>query len=328
MKISSRIKQVLSISLVSVLAATVMPSTASAYEEYEYDDSVVTVEVDLGDGGGGDTGCEGISTLELPDNTLRARFDQFEEANPDLTIIDYLSWWWGDEDNEFSQLDLENYLYQLDFRLGDDTYTLEPENATVASLTSVRYSSPGYVDEDTNQDRVIDVTDSPNYLAESRRTYITDSFEVGFDANDCIASEDIGLLLAGRGYVTRWDGLAWASADVDRGEDVSSSVNRGEAHLISPVSLFNNSLPRQSARGVVVFGDNEVGSGEDLFDWSPIAFGDAGEPEMRAALRIYGADPTGKYQTKFYYLLEVGDENYFDGLWWLLDDYFDEGWLP
>lgn len=328
MKISSRFKQILSVTLVSVLAATVMPSTASAYEEYAYDDSVVTVEVDLGDGGGGDTGCEGISTLELPDNTLRARFDQFEEANPDLTIIDYLSWWWGDEDNEFSQLDLENYLYQLDFRLGDDTYTLEPENATVASLTSVRYSSPGYVDEDTNQDRVIDVTDSPNYLAESRRTYITDSFEVGFDANDCIASEDIGLLLAGRGYVTRWDGLAWASADVDRGEEVSSSVNRGEAHLISPVSLFNNSLPRQSARSVVVFGDNEVGSGEDLFDWSPIAFGDAGEPEMRAALKIYGADPTGKYQTKFYFLLEVGDENYFDGLWWFLDDYFDEGWLP
>ena len=327
MKISSRIKQVLSISLVSVLAATVMPSQVLAYESYEYDDSVVTVEVELSDGGG-DTGCEGISTLELPDNTLRAQFDQFEEANPDVTITDYLSWWWGDEDDEFSQSNFEAYLSEVDWRLGAGEYTLEPENATVASLTSIRYSAEGYLDEDTNQDWVIDATDSPDYLAESRRTYITDSFEVGFDANDCIASEDIGLLLAGRGYVTRWDGLAWASADVDRGEDVSSSVNRGEAHLISPVSLFNNSLPRQSARNVVVFGDGEVGGGQDLFDWSPLAFGDAGEPEMRAALRIYGADPTGKYQTKFYYLLEVGDEGYFDGFEWFVLDYLDDDWLP
>jgi hypothetical protein len=115
---------------------------------------------------------------------------------------------------------------------------------------------------------------------------------------------------------------------VDEDERISGVVNRAEAHLISPVSLFNNSLPRQSARSVVVFGDDEVGGGEGLFYWSPIAFGDEGQPQMRAALRIYGANPTGKYQTKFYYVLEVGDEEYFDGLLWFVFDYFDEGWLP
>ena len=373
MKNSSRIKQVLSISLVSVLAATVMPSQVLPYEEYEYDDSVVTVEVDLGDGGDGDTGCEGISTLELPDRTLRARFDQLEPGlSRDPDIIDYLTWYWDDYGSDgLSQWDLEDYFENLDNRLGSGTPTLVP-SGDIDELLSISYSTVRFVDEDTNQDGIIDEdlnldgeidefgvtysterfveedtnqdgiidgSDAPDYLTETRRAYVTDSFSVGFDANDCMTSDDIGLLLAGRGYVKRWDesaGLAgaWVTADVLRedadGSDVriSGVVNRAEAHLISPVSLFNNSLPRQSARSVVVFGDGEVGGGEGLFDWSPIAFGDEGQPQMRAALRIYGANPTGKYQTKFYYLLEVGDENYFDGLWWFFGDYFDEGWLP
>ena len=356
MKISSRIKQVLSISLVSVLAATVAPSQVLAYDEYEYDDSVVTVEVDLGDGGDGDTGCEGISTLELPDRTLRARFDQLEPGlSRDPDIIDYLTWYWDDYGSEgLSQWELDDYLANLDMRLGGDTPTVVP-SAGIDVLLSISYSTvrfreddadqdgiidestetyttERFVEEDTNQDGIIDGSDAPDYLTETRRTYVTDSFPVGFDANDCMDSEDIGVLLAGRGYVKRWDAGAWVTADVLRydsfEERVSSVVNRAEAHLISPVSLFNNSLPRKSARNVVVFGDNEVGSGEDLWDWSPIAFGDEGQPQMRAALRIYGANPTGKYQTKFYYVLEVGDEAYFDGLWWFLDDYFGEDWLP
>jgi uncharacterized protein YqkB len=359
MNISSRIKQVLSISLVSVLAATVMPSQVLAYEEYEYDDSVVTVEVDLGDGGDGDTGCEGISTLELPDRTLRARFDQLEPGlSRDPDIIDYLTWYWDDYGSDgLSQWDLNDYVVNLDNRLGSDTPTLVP-NDDIDELLSISYSTvrfsdedldldgdidsseetystERFVEEDTNQDGIIDGSDAPDYLTETRRAYVTDSFSVGFDANDCLTSEDIGLLLAGRGYVKRWDQSAgaWVTADVlrenvDEDERISGVVNRAEAHLISPVSLFNNSLPRQSARSVVVFGDGEVGGGEGLFDWSPIAFGDEGQPQMRAALRIYGANPTGKYQTKFYYVLEVGDEEYFDGLLWFVFDYFDEGWLP
>jgi hypothetical protein len=360
MKISSRIKQVLSISLVSVLAATVMPSQVLAYEEYEYDDSVVTVEVDLGDGGDGDTGCEGISTLELPDRTLRARFDQLEPGiSRDPDIIDYLTWYWDDYGSDgLSQWDLNDYFDNLEYRLGSGTPTLVPSD-DIDELVSISYSTVRFVDgdtdqdgdiddsgetysterfveEDTNQDGIIDGSDAPDYLTETRRAYVTDSFPVGFDANDCMASEDIGLLLAGRGYVKRWDesaGLAgaWVTADVLR-EDadvrISGVVNRAEAHLISPVSLFNNSLPRQSARSVVVFGDGEVGGGYDLGNWSPIAFGDEGQPQMRAALKIYGANPTGKYQTKFYYVLLVDDEEYFDGLAWFVFDYLDEDWLP
>jgi hypothetical protein len=298
---------------------------------------VVTVEVDLGDGGGGDTGCVGISTLELPDSTLRARFDGLELGTEDPDVIDYLTWW-NEPDGELTNADLEGYLVGLGTRTL--TYTVTTTNddpPTVDNLTSISYSQDlgFFLDEDRNRDRVIDGTDSPDYLPENRRSYISDSFVIGFDADDCMASENIGLLLAARGYVKRSvdNGYTWATADVDRDFDgvygSTSFVNRGEAHLISPVSIFNNSLPRKSARTVGVFGDGEVGGGYDLEDWSPIAFGDAGQPEMRAALQIFGSNPTGKYQTKFYYLLEVGDEAYFDGLEWFIFDYLgDEGYLP
>lgn len=324
---SARIKQVISVALVSVLAATVMPSTASAVPEYYYDDGVVTVEVDLGDGGGEDTGCVGLSTLELPDNTLRARFDELELGITDPTVIDYLTYWWSSDDQEFTQSDFDNYLSALQNQLGSGTYTLSPVGATVDTLTSISYSFEGYVYSDLNQDQIIDGSDAPDYLTENRRTYISDSFEVGFDANDCVASEDIGLLLAARGYVKHWDEIdqSWDNADVYY--EGISYVNRGEAHLISPVSLFGNSLPRKSARTAEVFGDGEIGAGYDLEDWSPIAFGDAGQPQMRAALKIFGSNPTGKYQTKFYYLLEVHDEEYFDGLEWFIFDYLDENYL-
>jgi len=328
MKKSTRIKQILSVALVSVLAATVMPSTASANGEYyDYDDNVVTVEVELSDGGG-DTGCVGLSSLELPDNTLRARFDGLELGISDPTVIDYLTWWWGADEGEFNQVDLDGYLTMLQNQLGSGTYTLVPEDATVDNLTSISYSLDGYVFSDRNQDQVIDGSDSPDYITENRRTYVSDSFVVGFDANDCMASEDIGLLLAARGYVKHWDEEEeeWAIADIDT-EGYTSAVNRGQAHLISPVSLFGNSLPRKSASYPEVFGDGEVGGGYDLEDWSPIAFGDEGQPEMRAALQIFGSNPTGKYQTKFYYLLEVGDEEYFDALEWFVYDYLGD-YLP
>lgn len=315
------------------MAATVMPSPVSATQEYYYDDSVVTVEVDLGDGGGGgDTGCVGLSTLDLPDNTLRARFDGLELGISDPTVIDYLTWLWEAEDGEITQVDFEGFLSFLQIQLGSGTYTLAPEGANVDTLTSISYTLEegyGYVWADMNQDLVIDDRDTPDYLTENSRTYVSDLFVVGFDANDCMASDDIGVLLAARGYVKHYDEVeeTWETADVGV-VGTTSVVNRGEAHLISPNSLFGNSFPRKSARFVGVYGDGEIGVGSDLEDWSPIAFGDAGQPEMRAALNIFGSNPTGRYQTKFYYLLEVGDQQYFEGLDFLFDYLSNEGYQP
>ena len=341
MKGSSPIKQVLSVALVSALAATVMPSTVSAEPGYyDYDERVVTVEVDLGDGGGGDTGCVGMSTLELPDNTLRARFDELELgiADPTVTVIEYLNWAVGDNyyGGDFNEGDLEDYLNDLDEWLGDYTYTLNPEDASLGTLISISYQvnrgfGNEYLAEDTNQDGIIDATDAPDYQTVTRRSYVSDSFRVSFDANDCIDSDDLGLLRAARGYVMRSvdDGDTWETADIDT-EGTTSSMNRGGAHLRLQTSLLGGliSIPRETAREccVEVLEDGEIGGIYDVH-YSPISFGDSGQPQMRAVLNVFGSNPTGKYQTKFYYLLEVGDEEYFDGLYWfdepLFDDYFD-----
>jgi hypothetical protein len=125
------------------------------------------------------------------------------------------------------------------------------------------------------------------------------------------------------------DGDTWETADIDT-EGTTSSMNRGGAHLRSQTNLLGGltSIPREITTQccVVVLEDGEIG-GTYLEHYSPISFGDSGQPQMRAVLNVFGSNPTGKYQTKFYYLLEVGDEEYFDGLYWfdepLFDDYFD-----
>ena len=334
MKKLSRIKQILSVALVSVLAATVMPSTASAYDEpFDYED-VVTVEVDLGGGPGEEVGCEGVATLELPDNTLRARLDSRQPGITDPDIIDYLLWWWGsDEGNslldslnieptEFTDDDLDDYVDYLVARglspvlyVGADVN----ENATVDNLTSIAYdyevAGIGYLDEDTNQNGVIEETDAPDFLTETRRVYSSDVFEVSYEATDCVDSSEIGVLYATRGYVERFlvvdnDFSAWAPAEADW-EDNTSSVNRGQAYLRGNLSALGGfiSVPAKVAMEPYVT-DEPVGDLDDIYDWDPIALGDAGSVEMRAVMKIFGASPTGKYRTQFYYQLLTGEENY------------------
>jgi hypothetical protein len=329
MKISSRIKQVLSITLVSVLAATVMPSAVSAEEEYYDYEDVVTVEVDLGDGGGGPIGCEGISTLELPDNTLRARSDSIQPGISDPNIIDYLFWLEGsnssysfldNEPTEFNDDDLDSYVQELSN--ASLTPVLNDSNgpntdATVDTLASITYdtsTSLGYVDEDTNEDGIIDVTDAPDYLSETRGVYASDVFVVEYDANDCIDSDEVGVLYTSRGFVERLaneDLATWESAEADW-ETSTSSVNRGTAYLRGNVSLLGGliSIPAKIATDPVVT-DEPVGSYVDIFDyWDPISLGDAAEVEMRAVMKIFGSNASGKYRTQFYFQLLTGEENY------------------
>jgi hypothetical protein len=327
MKKSSRIKQVLSVALVSVLAATVMPSTASAYdEEIPYED-VVTVEVDLGDGGGGPIGCEGISTLELPDNRLLARSDSLQPGIVDPNIIDYLLWLRGSnynysllgtEPTEFTDDDLDDFIQELTI----DTLTpvLNDSSgpnvdATVDTLTSITYDfSLGYIDEDTDQNGIIDGADSPDYITETRGVYASEVFVVEYDANDCIDSDEVGVLYTTRGFVERLanGGYAeWESAEADW-DTSTSSVNRGTAYLRGNVSLLGGliSIPAKIATDPVVTGE-PVGEYVDILDyWDPISLGDAAAVEMRAVMKIFGSNASGKYRTKFYFQLLTGEENY------------------
>jgi hypothetical protein len=335
MKKSSRIKQILSVALVSVLAATVMPSTASANGEYYDYEDVVTVEVDLGGGPGEEVGCEGVATLELPDNTLRARLDSRQPGITDPDIIDHLLWWWGsDEGNplldildieptEFTNDDLQDYVdYLRDQGLSPVLYVGSGanENATVDNLTSIAYDyfqSSGYLDEDTNQNGVIEETDAPDFLTETKRVYSSDVFEVSYEATDCVDSSEMGVLYATRGYVQRLlvdendpNVSSWADAEADW-DEYTSSVNRGQAYLRGNLSALGGfiSIPAKVAMEPYVT-DEPVGSLYDIYDWDPISLGDAGSVEMRAVMKIFGASPTGKYRTQFYYQLITGEENF------------------
>jgi len=333
MKKSSRIKQILSVALVSVLAATVMPSTASADPEYINYDDVVTVEVDLGGGPGEEVGCEGMSTLELPDNTLRARLDSRQPGIPSPDIFDLLLWYWGSdnglpfnnlgpEDTEFTNSDLISYIGYLDAigvspvrYVGND----ETPDATISNLTSISYdfeTPEGYLEIDTDQDGRIDGADAPDFLTETKRVYSSDVFEVSYEATDCVDSSDIGVLFASRGYVERFlvgdnNISGWAPAEADWYE-YTSSVNRGQAYLRGNLSALGGfiSIPAKVAMEPYVTGE-PVGDPDDIYDyWDPIALGDAGSVEMRAVMKIFGASPTGKYRTQFYYQLLTGEENF------------------
>ena len=335
MKISSRIKQVLSVTLVSVLAATVMPSTASAYdEEIPYED-VVTVEVDLGGGPGEEVGCEGVATLELPDNALRARLDSRQPGITDPGIIDYLLWkvgsysqpLIGNEATEFTNDDLADYFEYLtelgvspELYVGDQATTISA--AQVSTLTSITYdyeTDEGYLEIDTDQDGRIEGEDAPDFLTETRRVYSSDVFEVSYEATDCVDSSEIGALYASRGNVQRElvDEIdptvrSWADAEADW-EDNTSSVNRGQAYLRGNLSALGGfiSIPAKVAMEPYVDNNDPVGGSYDIYDnWDAISYGDAGSVEMRAVMKIFGASPTGKYRTQFYYQLITGEENF------------------
>jgi hypothetical protein len=334
MKKSSRIKQILSVALVSVLAATVMPSTASAYdEEIPYED-VVTVEVDLGGGPGEEVGCEGVATLELPDNTLRARLDSRQPGITDPGIIDYLLWKVGSysdyslvgyEATEFTDGDLADYFeYLTQLGVSPELYVGEQmmTGATVSTLTSIAYdyeTAEGFLEIDTDQDGRIEGEDAPDFLTETRRVYSSDVFEVSYEATDCVDSSEIGALYASRGNVQRElvDEIdptvrSWADAEADW-EDNTSSVNRGQAYLRGNLSALGGfiSIPAKVAMEPYVDNLDPVGGEEYIYEnWDAISYGDAGSVQMRAVMKIFGASPTGKYRTQFYYQLVTGEENF------------------
>jgi hypothetical protein len=334
MKKSSRIKQILSVALVSVLAATVMPSTASADPEYINYEDVVTVEVDLGGGPGEEVGCEGVATLELPDNTLRARLDSRQPGITNPDIIDYLLWVWGSNDQilpfgdlgpeptEFTDDDLDDFYNWLSYsaEISPVLYVGDTPNpdATVSNLTSISYdSSSNFYYLDTNLNGSIDAADAPDFLTETKRVYSSDVFEVSYEATDCVDSTDIGVLYATRGYVQRLlvdesdpNVSSWADAEADW-DEYTSSVNRGQAYLRGNLSALGGfiSIPAKVAMDPEVT-DEPVGEVYDIYDWDPISLGGAGSVEMRAVMKIFGASPTGKYRTQFYYQLITGEENF------------------
>ena len=330
MKKSSRLKASLSLLLVSTLAATIMPTSVNA-ETTEFEDNVVTVEVDLGSEGPDPELCEGFATLTVPGDTMTATLNRRVDGNSSPTMADLLGYFWGEYstydqtagelyDNEDLQASLDdlNNVAGLDWR-GSFNAVKNPVDATIDTLVSIDYqpiisdgNPTAYRFEDLDKDGDIDIADAPDLLTETRRSYSTDWFTLSYDANDCLESEDLAMVMVARTPVLRAadDQAEFVDAEVTEEANYyqTSVESKAEAYLKVRTNLFGGliSLPNAIAWHTVTdFSEYEP------WEVDPVAFGDEGSAEMRAMMNIYGASPTGIYQANYHYQLEVNDEEYF-----------------
>jgi hypothetical protein len=329
MKKSSRLKTSLSLLLVSILAATIMPTSVNA-ETTDFEDNVVTVEVDLGSEGPDPELCEGFASMTIPGDTLPATLNRRVDGNSSPTMADLLAYFWGDYsaydqtaelyDNE----DLQNSLNILNNVGGPDYYVnwnavKDPEDATIDTLVSIDYQpiiSDGiptqYRSEDLDKDGDIDISDAPDFITETRRSYSTDWFTISYDANDCVESEDMAMVLVTRAPVLRAanDGAEFIDAEVPWADNFyeTNVDSKAEAYLKVRTDLIGGLI---SVPNTVAWDTVTNFSEYDPWDVDPVAFGDEGSAQMRAMMNIYGSSPTGIYQANYYYQLEVNDEEYF-----------------
>jgi hypothetical protein len=323
-----------------------MPTSVNA-ETTDFEDNVVTVEVDLGSEGPNPDLCEGFASMTVPGNTLPATLNRRVDGNSSPTMADLLAYFWGDYDWETNSAELytdEDFQGQLNYlnNVVESPYYFDwnavtvPENAAIADLVSIDYQpieeegmQTQYLQEDRNKDGSIDIADAPEFITETRRSYSTEWFTVSYDANDCMDSEDMAIVVVGRAPILRaadendvfveaelmWDENNWYNADID---------NKAEAYLKVRTNLIGGlvSLPNSVAWGTI----------SDFSDYAPwdvdaVAFGDEGSAQMRSMMNIYGASPTGIYQANYYYQLEVNDEEYFFDEFGFFGCYFFGGCL-
>jgi len=326
MKKPSRLKTSLSLLLVSVLASTIMPTSVNA-ETTDFGDNEVTVEVDLGSGPDPEL-CEGFASLTVPGETIPATLNRRVDGNSDPSMADLLGYYWG-EYSAYDQIaeelyddeDLQSTLNSLNNVEGPDynwNAVKNPVDATLDTLVSIDYEPivsdgiPMYLPADIDQDSDIDLADAPEFLTETRRSYSTDWFTISYDANDCLESDDMAVVMVTRTPTLRAanDGAEFVESELtweDSPYDVSVE-GKSEAYLKIRTNLIGGlvSLPYEAAW-------NPITDFADYGPWDvdPVAFGDEGSAEMRSMMNIYGASPTGIYQANYFYQLEVNDEEYF-----------------
>jgi hypothetical protein len=246
-------------------------------------------------------------------------------------MADLLGYYWGQYDSYdqtadelYDDEDLQSTLNSLN-NVGGPDYFVNwnavkfPEDATISTLVSIRYQpiiSDGnpteYRSEDIDQDGDIDINDAPEWITETRRSYSTDWFTVSYDANDCLESDDVAVVIVTRTPTLRAanDGAEFVESELtweDNPYDASVE-GKSEAYLKIRTNLIGGlvSLPYEAAWDPITdFADYAP------WDVDPVAFGDEGSAEMRSMMNIYGASPTGIYQANYYYQLEVNDEEYF-----------------
>lgn len=332
MKTKNPLKTFLSIALVSVMAATVMPTTASAEEDFP-DVEQITVQVELGEIDPDDDGlCDGFAVLNIPnDQIMTAGLVGQKSGTTNPTIEQVLDFFGESLDDLQSPVESVNADGQRIITY-DPSYPqyglLDDGSYGPIVVDGVQQMSNYYNVADRNEDGVIDISENadgfPFAMTLARRGFATDSFEISFDVDDCILSDKLGVLLAYREPLTKYDSdsNSWETAELEwspfhpSGAD-SVTENTGYAALFLDVNALNGliKLPVIVAIDPIYYEDYEgefSGPYSFLNDSDPIAFGKDASASMRAGVEIIGNGSSGTYRVNFGYALEVF--NYYGGL--------------
>jgi hypothetical protein len=214
------------------------------------------------------------------------------------------------------------YGFELEETFTDSvgTFRIFSEFENVLTIHPDWSSSPVAALLDTNEDGVIDGDDySPLML--DRRVFVSDSFNVSFDASTCIDSSKYGLVWAERAPVETFvedpdDGyMYWKSAEIDFGQLFPlgsgngwranvTAENNASAYLLRPTRIADGliNVPLQLANSVTGFGPP-----------IPVVAGDEGSASLRGAMQLFGDQTQGQFRVRFGFWLELDTfDNFFD----------------
>lgn len=278
-------KKALAALTIAAFVGVMSPISANAWDGSEPDD-VVTVTVDLGDGSDGGGGGGGNVCTGYGTLIIPSTSIAVTKERKILKSV-----WAGDsvdDDNDGSTPAIDD----------DGTAGNDPRNLQVQPVDSI---------------------------AENTRTsYVSDQFSVGFDADNCVDSVKSGAVWLERQPVERYftdDGDYWQPQEMTWGDGIlGTGVLKATSNLKVDYSLFgvnrNDYQVLENMHWEVA--PNNPG---DVFNWGtdylngpPMIWGSSGEANATAVLNIYGDQPQGKWRVKYGFWLDVSD-NQNSGPW-------------
>jgi hypothetical protein len=314
----TRMKPILSLALLSVLASTAMPTYALDNESGGSDELVFQVDLGLGTSPE-EPICDGVSTLELPTDLVLDQSTNTYSAisdSTDISVIDVL-----DLFGYYGPGVLEDYGATYLYTEGQSNPTSMTYNTTFpafagASETYELLLAPDVAPPYGTLDSA-DFVDLVGFFRTDRETYFSQAFVVDYDADDCDSGKR-AIVTASRSGVVR-------DIDDDQGPQDAETLfqyeqgvngvdfdapfapaNTGRAHLKLGTNVLEDGtvLPEVLAHDSYSNVGTEIGRG-------PVGFGESGRIGMSVALDIFGTNPTGRYSVTVGYRLEVVDQGLF-----------------
>ncbi|AIC48114.1 hypothetical protein [Rhodoluna lacicola] len=279
-------------SIAIITAVTVVgvlsPISANAWEDSSGPDEIVTVSVDLGDNpdDGGPDSCTGFGSLSIPLTNISVRKER--------KILKTA--WEG------------------------DGYDDDNNSETPAVSDQNQDPSAGVVRDPRDLSRY-----PLDLLRENTRTnFVSQDFQVSFDADNCEVSDRQGYVWTERQPVERFftdDGDYWSPVEMTDADGIlGASTLRASANLFVDYSLFGVN------RNDVKLYDDVHWEVRPQDDWNvqawgteytnqnmPVIWGSGGEATTKASITIFGDVPVGKYRVKHGFTLDTGSFN--DGPW-------------